>query len=232
MSFIGVKIVLVCNAFDKVAIPLSCSLCPHGDSDAAENNIDYRLESLSKKKLQTGYGYVHCTLVQLCIRATELTDVKEAARKVWNVHREAAEESKEKLELTDIHPGPVFGTTATEKEIRLPYIAITRTDALMALHSDMLEKIKPFQVKLSSMNVGKSAFHNSSPADGNASVECMIDFYEKNSLENYSPHLTLGSTQDPIDTNLLYFQKLKLPLHTCALMVSHMGNYCSCFELL
>ncbi|CCW63862.1 unnamed protein product [Phytomonas sp. EM1] len=232
MSFISVNIALVCSAFDKVAIPLSFSLCPNSEGDPSETNVCYRLESLSQKKLRPGYGYVHCTLAQLCIRATELTEVKDAARKVWNVHREASEESKEKLELTGIHPGPVFGTTATGKEIRLPYISVTCSDALMALHSDMLEKIRPFQVKLSSMKVGKSAFHNSFPAEDNASVEWMIDFYEKNSLENYNPHVTLGSTQDPIDMNLVYFQKMQLPLHACGLVVSHMGNYCSCFELL
>lgn len=233
MSFIAVNVCLVCNAFEAAAVPLSLSMCPAPEEETLwDDAVSYRLVSLAEKKLQRGYGHAHCTVAQLCVRAAELSDLKDAVKVVWQKHRDKAVESKEKLTLTKIEAGPVFGQTTSGVDIHLPSIAVQRSDALVALHSDVVEGVKQFCVQLQAMDVAKSTFHKTFPSEGTTSVQWLMDFLDKYAGENYAPHITLGASPvDKIDS-LTFFQESKVQWRECRLVVSHMGNYCSCFELL
>lgn len=231
MSLIAINVCMVCNSFDTAAIPLSCSLCPVED-ETWDSSIAYRLVSLAEKKLQKGYGHAHITVVQLCVRATNLAEVKETVRQIWAKHREAAVAAKEKLVLTKIEAGPVFTTLDDGTEVRLPSIAVERSDTLLSLHTEIMEALKPYAVQLGSMEVGKATFHKTFPAETAMTVKWMIDYFTNSAGQNYHPHITLGASPIKRIDELTYFQPTRVPWRECRLVISHMGNYGSCFELL
>lgn len=232
MSLIAVNICLVCNAFDTAAIPLSYSLCPAAEDDASwDASVAYRLVSLAEKKLQRGLGHAHITVAQLCVRATDLSTVKDLVRTKWLSHRQRAVEEKERVILSGLDAGVTAGVTKDGTEVHLPHISVRRSDALLELQKDVIEAVKDYQVRLGSMEVGKSTFHKTFPAESTEFVQYMMDYIEKHSGDNYAPHVTLGAS--PIESlKFTYFQETKVHLKECRLVVSHMGHYGSCFELL
>lgn len=231
MSLIAINICLISSAFDAIAIPLSSTLCPVNVEDQDED-FSYGLVPLAERKLQRGYGYAHCTVMQLCARALDLKSVKEKVRDTWKRFREEMSESTESLLLDGIRDGPVFGTNKEGATVRLPNIAVSRTPALMSLHEALVAELQPLHVRVGSMEVAKAAFHKKFPVNNTVTAEWMLNFMDCNAHDKYEPHISLGSTTVEEVSQLTYIQKKEVPWRECRLVVSHMGNFCSCIELL
>lgn len=234
MSLIALKVCLIGTCLEAAAVPLSTSLCPlpDDDDDVWNSSVSYRLVSLAEKKPQCGYGYVHCTIDVLCARATDVQAIKDAVRAIWLKHKEAAVAQKEMLLLSHLQLGPVVSTMSNGSELRLPSIALERSSALWALHDEVVETLKPFIVNLGSMDVGKSAFHKRYPVSDSAWVRAMISYHADAAGDAYAPHITLGASPVTDVEQLTFFHASRVPWRECRLVVSHMGNYCSCSDLL
>ncbi|ORC90421.1 uncharacterized protein TM35_000082190 [Trypanosoma theileri] len=228
---IAVNICLVSPSFDGAAIPLSWSLCPaEGYADMQwDKDKSYRLKALEEKVLHRGFGYPHCTVAQLCIAKTDMDALRKLVRQIWIELRETLE-SKEKLCLTTLDNGPAFAKTADGTEIRLPNIVIEPSETLCELHKQIVTAVKPFHVSGASLEEGRAAFHPSFPADNDITVDWMMDYLSKYALKAYRPHITLGASPVVV-TETSVFKSIHVPWRDCRLVVSRMGNYCSCFEI-
>ncbi|KAG5490641.1 hypothetical protein JKF63_00762 [Porcisia hertigi] len=234
MSLLALNVCLISSAFDTVALPLSSTLCPveEGD-DVKDTSMSYCLAPLTEKKMRKGYGYAHCTVMQLCARALDLKAVREAVRETWLKFRTQMLESKETLLLSGVADGPIFATTEEGCTVRLPNITVVRSPELMQLHESIVRELGKYHVKVSSEDVAKSAFHKRFPADSNsATAEWMLSFTNKYAHENYTPHITLGACTEKNVGVFSLLKKTEIPWRECRLVVSHMGNFCSCFDLL
>lgn len=234
MSLLAINVCLISSGFDTVALPLSSTLCPVDVEDEGDDALlCYGLAPLTEKKSRRGYGYAHCTVMQLCVRALDLKAVREIVRQTWVKFRSHVLEAKESLLLTGVADGPVFSTTSDGRTVRLPNITVERSTDLMWLHETIVRELGEYHVRVGSEDVAKSAFHKKFPADGNNTTpEWMLSFISKYSHENYAPHITLGACTEENVAALSFLQKTEIPWRECRLVVSHMGNFCSCFDLL
>ncbi|KAK7200569.1 hypothetical protein NESM_000112800 [Novymonas esmeraldas] len=235
MSLMAVNVCLVSSGFDLVALPLSSTLCPvdADEDEMGEATPSYSLVPLTERKTRKGYGYAHCTVMQLCVRAVEVKAVREIVRQVWLKFRTNVLESKESLVLEGVADGPVFAEREDGREVRLPNIKVERSPDLMWLHETIVRELSEYHVRVGSEEVAKAAFHKKFPADGSSTTpEWMLDFTSKYAHENYSPHITLGACSEENVAALSFLQRTEIPWRECRLVVSHMGNYCSCFDLL
>ncbi|EPY24844.1 hypothetical protein STCU_00335 [Strigomonas culicis] len=230
MSFLAINICLVSTAFDSAVLPLSGSLCPAADDSSTwDSDVAYQLIHLSEKKPKKGYGHAHCTLVQLCARTTELNELKEEVRRVCAEHR--PEQDGEKLSMERVCGGPIFGKLPDDTEIYLPYVRVERSEPLYNLHSALVNAVRRFAVAVKSTDVAKSSFHKHFPTDGTTSIDWMLKYIDEHSYSNYNPHITLGASPMCLE-KLAFLQRTEVPWRRCRVVVSHMGNYCSCFEIL
>ncbi|CAG9584035.1 conserved hypothetical protein [Leishmania major strain Friedlin] len=233
MSLLALNVCLVSSSFDVVALPLSSTLCPvEVDDDVEDTSLCYGLAPLTEKGRKE-YGYAHCTVMQFCARALDLKAIREIVRETWLKFRKHVLESKESLVLTGVADGPIFATTEDGRAVRLPNITVERSPNLMWLHETIMRELGQYHVKVGSEDVAKSAFHRKFPADGNSTTpEWMLSFMSKYAHENYTPHITLGACTEKNVAAFSFLQKTEIPWRECRLVVSHMGNFCSCFELL
>ncbi|CAJ1038468.1 hypothetical protein Q4I30_008235 [Leishmania utingensis] len=233
MSLLALNVCLISSAFDVVALPLSSTLCPvEVNDDVEDTSLCYGLAPLTEKS-RKGYGYAHCTVMQLCARALDLKAVREIVRETWLKFRKHVLESKESLVLTGVADGPIFATTEDGRAVRLPNITVERTPDLIWLHETIVRELDQYRVKVGSEDVARSAFHRKFPADNNsATSEWMLSFTSQYSHENYAPHITLGACTEKNVASFSLLQKTEISWRECRLVVSHMGNFCSCFELL
>ncbi|CAJ1036928.1 conserved hypothetical protein [Leishmania braziliensis MHOM/BR/75/M2904] len=233
MSLLALNVCLISSAFDVVALPLSSTLCPvEVNDDVEDTSLCYGLAPLTEKS-RKGYGYAHCTVMQLCARALDLKAVREIVRETWLKFRKHVLESKESLVLTGVADGPIFATTEDGRAVRLPNITVERTPDLIWLHETIVRELDQYRVKVGSEDVARSAFHRKFPADNNsATSEWMLSFTSQYSHENYAPHITLGACTEKNVAAFSLLQKTEISWRECRLVVSHMGNFCSCFELL
>lgn len=75
-------------------------------------------------------------------------------------------------------------------------IEVEKTDYLLALHNDVVEKIKPYLVK----NGGSKAFvpnPDGSPID-DFTLKYVPNFLEEHSFKNYNPHISLGEANKEV----------------------------------
>ncbi|CAJ1038413.1 hypothetical protein NXY56_008086 [Leishmania guyanensis] len=233
MSLLALNVCLISSAFDVVALPLSLTLCPvEVNDDVEDTSLCYGLAPLTEKS-HKGYGYAHCTVMQLCARALDLKAVRDIVRETWLKFRKHVLESKESLVLTGVADGPIFATTEDGRAVRLPNITVERTPDLIWLHETIVRELDQYRVKVGSEDVARSAFHRKFPADNNsATSEWMLSFTSQYSHENYAPHITLGACTEKNVAAFSLLQKTEISWRECRLVVSHMGNFCSCFELL
>ncbi|KPA81552.1 hypothetical protein ABB37_03896 [Leptomonas pyrrhocoris] len=234
MSFLALNVCLISSGFDTVALPLSSTLCPvDPDDDLEEGSFGYTLAPLTEKRSRKNYGYAHCTVVQLCVRALDLKTVRELVRDTWVKFRERMTEAKETLVLDGIADGPTFAKTDDGLTVRLPNIKVERSPELMWLHETLVRELEPFHVKVASNDVAKRSFNTKFPADSNTTTsDWLLSFLSKSSHENYVPHISLGACTMENVAALSYLQRTEVPWRECRLVVSHMGNYCSCFDLM
>ncbi|GET93585.1 hypothetical protein, conserved [Leishmania tarentolae] len=233
MSLFALNVCIVSSSFDVVAFPLSSTLCPvEVDGDVENASLCYGLVPLTEKS-RRGYGYAHCTVMQFCARALDLKAIRSIVRETWLKFRKHVLESKESLVLTGIADGPTFATREGGQAVRLPYITVERSPNLMSLHETIMQELSPYHVKVGSEDVAKATFHKKFPADSNSTTsEWMLSFINKYAHENYTPHITLGACTEENVAAFTCLQKTEIPWRECRLVVSHMGNFCSCFELL
>ncbi|EPY30707.1 hypothetical protein AGDE_09306 [Angomonas deanei] len=216
---------------DRAVLPLSTSICPAPDENTCwDETVAYRVVSVAERKLKRGCGHPHCTLVQTCVRATDLTEIKDVVEKVARTYRDRMDKCS--LTLQGVSAGPVFNVLSDGTEARLPYVGIVRSEELQALHQEMTEALEKYRVHVKSPEVGAATFHKKFPVVGTASVEYMEEFNERCGGENYNPHITIGASPLKSLEKLVFFQKTEVPWRQCSVVVSHMGNYCSCFEIL
>ncbi|KPI85593.1 hypothetical protein ABL78_5331 [Leptomonas seymouri] len=234
MSLLALNVCLISSGFDTVALPLSSTLCPvETDDELEEDSFGYTLAALTEKKSRRNYGYAHCTVVQLCVRALDLKAVREIVRCTWIKFRENVTQAKETLVLDGIADGPVFGKMDDGRTVRLPNIKVERSPELMWLHETLVRELEPFHVKVASLDVAKRSFNMRFPADSNnTSSEWLLSFVANSSHENYTPHISLGACTMENVAALSYLQRTEVPWRECRLVVCHMGNYCSCFDLM
>ncbi|RNF22470.1 uncharacterized protein Tco025E_03070 [Trypanosoma conorhini] len=233
-SLLAINICIVSPSFDAAAIPLSWSLCPlEGHAGLRwERERSYRLMGLEEKVLHRGYGHPHCTVAQLSIRPSELDALRSAVRGVWVSMKGATERRDAVVTLAAIEEGPAFATTADGAEVHLPSIKIECSETLRALHENIVHAVRPFHVAPTTLEAGKAAFHPSFPADNAATVEWLTNYLSEYCLEAYSPHITLGASTMQWLAPSPVFKPTTVSWRDCRLVVSRMGNYCSCFEIL
>ncbi|RNF12910.1 hypothetical protein TraAM80_00068 [Trypanosoma rangeli] len=229
----AINVCIVSPSFDAAAIPLSWSLCPsEGHAGMRwEKERSYRLVGLEERVLHRGYGYPHCTVAQLSIRPSDLDALRSVVREIWVTMKESMERLDATLKLAALENGPVFATTADGTEVRLPSIKIVCSETLLALHENIVRAIRPFHVPPTTLEVGKAAFHPSFPTDNAVTVEWLKKYLSEHSLEAYNPHVTLGASTVKSLASSSFFKPTAVPWRNCRLVVSRMGNYCSCFEV-
>ncbi|KEG12830.1 hypothetical protein DQ04_01401140 [Trypanosoma grayi] len=231
VHLIAINICLVSPAFDAAAIPLSWSLCPTESHSTLQWNKEksYRLMALEEKALSRGYGHPHCTVAQLCIRLTDMDEVREKVRQIWLEEREASD-NKATLCLSGLEEGPAFDTTVGGTAIHLPNIKIILSEPLRKLHEKIIHAICQYHVPMETLEMAKAAFHPSFPPDSAVAVEWVNDYLTKYALDSYNPHITLGATPAKATASTA-FKTTLVSWRECRLVVSRMGNYCSCFEI-
>ncbi|PBJ75319.1 hypothetical protein TcG_10814 [Trypanosoma cruzi] len=230
---LAINICIVSSYFDAAAIPLSWSLCPTEGYGSMqwEKERSYRLIGLEEKALRRGYGHPHCTVAQLSIRPSDLDALRNVVREIWLSMKELTERQDATIILAALDDGPFFATSKDGEEIRLPNIRILRSETLCALHEKISCAVLPYHVLPATLDVGKAAFHPSFPADNAATVEWMKNYLSENCIDAYTPHITLGTTTVRPMTSSFLFKPTTVPWRECRLVVSRMGNYCSCFEI-
>ncbi|PWV14741.1 hypothetical protein C3747_33g258 [Trypanosoma cruzi] len=230
---LAINICIVSSYFDAAAIPLSWSLCPTEGYGSMqwEKERSYRLIGLEEKALRRGYGHPHCTVAQLSVRPSDLDALRNVVREIWLSMKELTERQDATISLAALDDGPSFATSKDGEEIRLPSIRILRSETLCALNKKISCAVLPYHVLPATLDVGKAAFHPSFSADNAATVEWMKNYLSEHCIDAYSPHITLGATTVKPMTSSFLFKPTTVPWRECRLVVSRMGNYCSCFEI-
>lgn len=97
---------------------------------------------------------------------------------------------------------------------------VQKDNRLQELHESIMEELGPFL----SYDAVAEMLYNPSEAGPN-SLEYINNFLNKASFENYSPHITVGS-------GTYQTEVFPVPFTAATLAICHLGNYCTCREIL
>ncbi len=130
----------------------------------------------------------HITLLQCFIQESDLQKVKNALE---DIDKTIAQDSLKAESLF----------YDKDKEESFAMVRIEKTAPLLEIHTKAIELVKPFIVK----NGSEASFVQN--PDGSAISESTVkyvhEFVEKNSYENYDPHISLGVAQNTVLDSLV-----------------------------
>lgn len=152
-----------------------------------------------------------------------------------SISRENVDKVKEKLIYLSEKFMPIsLGATdftqenlpAKEEILKISGLKIKKSQRLKNLHTRIIDEMKPYLVN---PEINADMMYNPREIDS-LDTPWMFHYIKKfirnSSYENFNPHITIGDG--------ILEQKLKLPMKfvSSRLAVAHLGNYCTCREIL
>ena len=149
----------------------------------------------------------HISLAMGCIDESDIPDIEMILRPIAKRH------PLDELELVGI----VVGTNAVGEKVSS--FKLKKTDELQSLHEEIMQALEPFfKYKVTEDMIYGSEIEPST-------LFWIRDYRDKSSFSQFSPHITIGygQTEAPLP-----FEKFTVS----SLALSHLGNHCTCRDVL
>lgn len=240
---IAVNVAIVGPALDDVVLPASNLVC----SDSIGTPCEYLLcpLKLDGTPAPVGRAYAHVTLAQLFCRQERIAALATAVAVAVG---EAVSHSKGAgcplaMRVGGGHAGPVFATIGGVSH-RLPSLLISKTCSegmqpsfVQTLHELLASNnggAFSFSGGPADAECNKSSCFSSSWPGNEASVRWVEQYATRSSGRvHYFPHVTLGcSSRDDSVSTLSDTPPVDISLKDLFVVVSWMGNFCSCNTVL
>jgi 2'-5' RNA ligase len=128
--------------------------------------------------------------------------------------------SQSLLEIASRHAAFHLQVTEVQQEGNSTVLHIEKDGRLQELHESLIEQCAPYL----SFDARAEMLYTP-PEVGEISIQYINNFLKNASFTNYSPHITVGSGE--------YKEaELPIPFVAATLAICHLGNYCTCRELL
>jgi 2'-5' RNA ligase len=145
----------------------------------------------------------HISILMGCVTETELLVISRLLNDI------AAKYTTFHLQITEI-----------QQEGGSTVMNLQREPRLQQLHETIAEQLQPF------LSYDATADMLYKPAEvGQNSVDYINHFLTNASYNKYSPHITVGSGE-------YHSNSLPIPFGATTLAICHLGNYCTCQEVL
>ncbi|MHC4571638.1 MAG: 2'-5' RNA ligase family protein [Planctomycetota bacterium] len=149
----------------------------------------------------------HISLAMGCIDEKDIAAVKNILEEI------ASKSSLEDLKVAGIH------TVTNSVGEKVSAFEVERTKKLQSLHEEVMEKVSPYL----SYNVTSDMLYGEEVKE--STLLWIKNYREKSSFVNFSPHITIGYGEIKNGPFPIKFSPSKLAL-------CHLGNHCTCREIL
>lgn len=227
---IAVDVSLFCSAFDFVAVPLSETL----SLSVCRDSPHYTLCPMTAKRLSTFSGYTHCTLLRALVDSENILKVREVVKSAWNTHRFSGELDGAKLVLERVDAEPSMAVEG--HTVYSPFITVTSPDVLVTLRKELIAALKPFHLTNADHAAVVEGFCQKFPLDpffSSKETDALFPELSTDEETPFAPSISLGVfSGEAVGIQQIAIRPTVVPLRSCHLVVSRMGGFLSCREIL
>ena len=169
----------------------------------------------------------HITLFQMYVKSDDIPEV------ITRVEDHLREFKTGEVFFKELEKGSNFADEGSEY---LPSLSIRDPKNLISsLHNKVANLVSDLRVKKVQGN-RRLCFFSGGSSVTNKSMEYVSKFYDQSSFDKYSPHMAIGigkenEVEEVVNKQLTILQEEK-KFKSDKLVVGHLGNYCTCTQII